>query len=265
MSPEQGAGGWALVTGASSGIGRVLALELAGRGFDLILTARSAGRLHELAADLERRLGRRARVVPADLEDPETPLRLHEATEGSGLEVDVLVNNAGLGAYGPFLDARPERNAAILRVNAEALTALAWLFGRSMRERGRGRILNVASTAAFQPGPLAAVYYASKAYVLSFSEALGEELRGTGVTVTALCPGTTASDFHRRAGISATGPFGRPPAPAERVARKGVDALLAGRRTAIPGLVDRTVARLVGFVPRALLLPLVHRVQQGRG
>ncbi|MDT8435252.1 MAG: SDR family oxidoreductase, partial [Gemmatimonadota bacterium] len=194
----------ALVTGASAGIGRELAQRLAAAGWPVALTARRRERLEGLAADIETRHGVRALPVAADLEDPEGPARIEAALAAEGFEVDFLVNNAGFGTWGPFAERPLAAQTGMIRVNVLAPTELTRRLLPAMRDRGAGRILNVASTAAFQPGPWMAVYFASKAYVLHFSEALREELRRTGVTVTVLCPGPTRTEFQERADMERT-------------------------------------------------------------
>src|SRR4051794_33560977 len=190
----------ALVTGASAGIGREIARVLAA-DHDLILSARRADELERLAAEL-RGKGATCRVVPGDLAEPDGARKLHAAAVEGGSVVDVLVNNAGFGDLGPFADADLGKMLRMVQVNVTALTELTGLFLAGMRTRGRGKILNVGSVAGFQPGPLMAVYYATKAYVNSFSEALSNELRGTGITVTCLAPGPTESEFGAAAGFA---------------------------------------------------------------
>jgi len=194
----------ALVTGASSGIGLELARLFAGDGHDLVLVARSEGRLREIGEQLETAHGITATVVASDLSKPNAARDLVEALRAALIEIDVLVNNAGFGLSGAFIDNDPRTQLDMLQVNVVALTELTRLLLPPMVARRSGRILNVASTAAFAPGPLAAVYGATKAYVLSFSEAIGEELRHSGVTVTALCPGPTQSGFSAAAGAGST-------------------------------------------------------------
>ncbi|GAA5440743.1 hypothetical protein Dcae01_02263 [Deinococcus caeni] len=185
----------ALITGASSGIGESLARQLAAHGAHLILVARTEDRLHALAAELGARYRVQVHVLPADLNRPGAAAELHAAVQARGLNVDILVNNAGLGGYGEFSAQPPAEIDRMIAVNIGALTGLTRAFLPDMLARGRGRVLNVASTAAFQPGPLMAVYYATKAYVLSFSEAVAEEVAGSGVFVTALCPGPVQTGF----------------------------------------------------------------------
>src|SRR5512134_3252055 len=184
-------GRWALVTGASSGIGADFARELAARGMHLVLVARREERLRALAEELERAHGVRTRVIAADLAKPDAPRALHERLRGEGVAVDVLVNNAGFGVYGAFLDVPWEREREMIELDVVALLHLTKLFARDMRERGFGRVLEVASIGAFQPSPTYAAYSAAKAFVQSFGEALACELRGSGVTVTTISPGVT--------------------------------------------------------------------------
>jgi hypothetical protein len=243
----------ALVTGASYGIGRELALCCARGGFDLLLVARSADKLRSLAEEILGRYPVKARAIPADLSDPRAAEKLKGGLDGEGVAVDALLNNAGFGANGPFVSLDSELQLEMLRVNVLALTQLTRLFLPPMVARGRGRVLNVASTAAFQPGPLMAVYYASKAYVLSFSEALSEELRGTGVTVTALCPGPTVTEFQARAQMEHARLFKRAAMGAVRVAEAGYSGMMAGRTIVIPGLGNRLLAQSVRVGPRFLV------------
>ena len=258
-------GRWALVTGASGGIGAEIARELSARGWNLILTARSEGALEALARELRARDGIRAQVVPIDLVDPSGPEALEAATEGTGLSVDLLVNNAGFGDFGPFLDAELDRGMAMVQVNVAALTELSWRFAAAMAGRGQGRILNVASTAAFQPGPGMAVYYATKAYVLSLSEGLRVEFRDAGISVTTLCPGPTTTGFQEEAGMGNSGLLTHLPVPGAReVARFGVEATLKGKGVVIHGWVNRLLVLGVRLTPRRILPELVYRIQRSR-
>jgi short-subunit dehydrogenase len=244
----------ALVTGASGGIGEAIARELAGDGYELVLVARSSDKLAALAEDIGG-----ARVIPADLTDPATPGKLVAEVP----DVDVLVNNAGIGDYGPFADADIDKTLGMVQLNVTALTDLTRRYLPGMLERGQGRILNVSSTAAFQPGPLMAVYYATKAYVLSFSEAIAEELRGTGVTVTALCPGPTASGFQAAAEMEHSALVkGRRLPTSEEVARYGVRAMNSGDVVAVPGFANKAMAASIRFSPRPLVRRLVMRIQK---
>jgi short-subunit dehydrogenase len=252
----------ALITGASSGIGYDLAHLFAADGHDLILVARSEGKLRDLAGQLEQKHNIAARVIPADLERPEAPRRLFASVDGP---VDFLVNNAGFGLTGKFAGTDLERELAMIQVNVTALTHLTKLFLGPMIERGRGRILNVASTAAFQPGPLMAVYYATKAYVLSFSEAVAEELGGTGVTVTALCPGPTATGFATAAKMTNSRLFSvMKPMTSAKVARIGYNAMNRGKRVVITGTVNKVLAQSVRVTPRKMVTKVTRALQENR-
>jgi uncharacterized protein len=252
----------ALITGASSGIGWDLAHLFAADGHDLILVARSEGKLRELAREFEAKHKISARVIPADLERPEAPRELFASVH---TPVDVLVNNAGFGLAGPFAGNDLDRELAMIQVNITALTHLTKLFLKPMLERGHGRILNVASTAAFQPGPLMAVYYASKAYVLSFSEAIAEELDGTGVTVTALCPGPTATGFQATAAMTNTRLLSvMKPKSSAQVARIGYNAMKRGKRVVVTGVLNKVLAQSVRVSPRALTTKIAKRLQEKR-
>jgi hypothetical protein len=254
----------ALITGASAGIGRELAARFAA-DHDLILVARRQAELNALADGLRKQPGVTVHVLPADLGDPAAPQQLVDAVAAKGLTADVLVNNAGFGWTGPFVDADLPKMLNMIQVNVTALTHLTGLFLPGMKRRGRGRVLNVASTAAFQPGPLMAVYYATKAYVLSFSEALSEELRGTGVTVTCLCPGPTKTEFGDVAGMQETNLFHGPNVTdAKSVAAAGYSATMRGKRRAVPGFLNRVMVFAGKFVPRGLLLKMVRRFQEKR-
>ena len=246
----------ALVTGASSGIGRDLARLLAADGYDVVLVARRADALEALAAELGG-----ARVLAADLADPAAPAKLAAEVP----DVDVLVNNAGVGDYGPFAEADLAKTLGMLQLNVAALTELTRRYLPGMLKRGNGRVLNLASTAAFQPGPLMAVYYATKAYVLSFSEAVAEEVRGQGVTVTALCPGPTASGFQAGAGMEESRLVkGRRLPTSEQVARAGYRAMRRGRVVAVVGVGNRVLAASVRLSPRFVIRRVVKRMQGSR-
>jgi|SRR5689334_3155983 len=251
----------ALVTGASSGIGADLARELARDGYDLVLTARSVAPLEALAAELEGH-GAASVVIPGDLGKPGGAAELAAAVEAGGREIEVLVNNAGLGAIGRFDQMEPQRIGDMLQVNIVALTELTRLLLPGMVVRRRGKVLLVASTASFQPGPRMAVYFATKAYVLSFGEALAYELRGSGVTVTVLCPGATATNFFKTAGANDIAL--RPTMSAAEVARIGYRALKAGRRVAVAGLLNRVLAVGGRLAPHSLTLPATNALMSRR-
>jgi short-subunit dehydrogenase len=257
-------GGTALITGASSGIGRELARLFARDGCDLVLVARRVDRLEALGEELARRHGIRSRAIGADLAAADAPGAIVAAVRDAGLTIDVLVNNAGFGTAGPFATTDLRTELELLQVNVVALTHLTKLLVPGMLARGRGAILNVASTAAFQPGPLMAVYYASKAYVLSFSEALAEELAGSGVTVTTLCPGPVPTEFQARAGMAGSRLFALAPlvGDAAAVARAGYAGLRRGKRLVIPGLANRLLVQSQRLAPRRLVTKIVRWLQQ---
>jgi hypothetical protein len=255
----------ALVTGASSGIGEELARVLAANGSDVVLVARSADKLAALARELAGQHGVQAHVLPDDLADPGAPDRIAQELKVRGIAIDILVNNAGFAVYGPFVQTPPAAELELLQVNIVALTVLAKRFLPLMAGRRRGRILNVASTAAFQPGPLMAVYYASKAYVLSFSEALSNEAAGTGVTVTCLCPGPTRTRFEDRATLHASKLFSSLRVmTAADVARAGYDGMMAGDAIVIPGFSNRLGVQMLRVLPRAVIRRAVRNLQERR-
>lgn len=250
--------GAALITGASSGIGAELGLLCAAAGRPVILVARNQAALEGLAS----RIGAQARVVAADLAGATTPEKIfHELRD---TPIEILINNAGFGLRGPFAETDWEAEARMLQVNIVAMAHLTKLFLPSMVQRRSGRILNVASTAAFVPGPFMAVYYASKAFVRSFSEALSNETRGTGVTVTALCPGPTRTGFSEVAGVTGL-PLFRDGVimEAAEVARIGFDAMMAGRTEVIAGGRNRIMMAFARFTPRAMLADLTRRLNGG--
>ena len=252
----------ALITGASSGIGLELARVFGRNGFDLLLVSRRADALEALAGRLEGEDGIRAATFPLDLSLPDSPQRLFDHCQSGKLIVDVLVNNAGIGLGGEFGESDISRQMNIVNVNISALTHITGLFLPQMMLRRSGRILNVASTAAFLPGPLMAVYYASKAYVLSFSEALAEELRNTGVTVTALCPGPTKTEFAATAERGELPFFGARAASAADVAGFGYEAAMRGKRVAIPGAMNKLVSQLTRLSPRIVTAKVSRMLQE---
>lgn len=249
----------ALVTGASAGLGVAFATLLAADGYRVVLTARRESALKRLAATLGD-----AVAVPADLSESGGVDTLLSALAARGLDVDLLVNNAGFGLRGRFETMDETAVDGMVAVNIAALTRLTRALLPPMVARRSGGVLNVASTAAFQPGPLMAVYYASKAYVLSFSEALSAEVRGTGVTITALCPGPTRTEFQSRAGMERVALFNTPAIPvaeAESVAAAGYAGWKRGRRVVIPGATNRLTAAMAPVLPRRLVLRMVKRLQ----
>ncbi|MGO8756535.1 MAG: SDR family NAD(P)-dependent oxidoreductase [Terracidiphilus sp.] len=249
-------GRWALVTGASSGIGAALARELAGRGAKLILTARRRERLESLAGELEAK-GTETRIVVADLSDPVAPRQIYDATEGAGVAVDLLINNAGLGQYGAFCTSEAEQELSQVRVNCEAMVRLSRLFLPRMVERRRGWVLITASTASFQPVPYLSTYAATKAFDRFFALGVAAEVARFGVKVTAVCPGTTESEFFEVAQASAF--RSRNLQSAEEVARRAIDALWRGQRTILPKSGSRFTAFLVRFLPVTLITRFVEK------
>jgi short-subunit dehydrogenase len=254
----------ALVTGASSGIGAGIARELAGRGHNLVLAARREGRLRELGAELGSEHGVRTEVIVADLGSEDERDRLASEVTERGLDVEVLVNNAGFGAFGSAHRLDRQRQVEMVRLNCEAVLDLQARYSRSMVDRGRGAILNLASTAAFQPLPGSACYAATKAFVLSLSEAAHTELARRGVTVTALCPGPVRTEFVEIAGAAEA--ENQLPAAfwtsVEQVAREAVEGLERGKRVVTPGLLNRAGAIGGQHAPRALALPIINRVRR---
>jgi hypothetical protein len=245
----------ALVTGASAGIGVELARLLAADGHALVLTARDEARLNRLADELRQSGSPEVRVLPADLARPDACAKI--AAELAGAEVEILINNAGFGILGPFAQADLQKQLDLLQVNITALTQLTGLVLPGMIQRRRGRVMNVASVAAWVPGPLMATYFASKAYVLSLSLALSCECRGTGVTVTAVCPGTTQTEFFARAGSAALARGHMMSAAA--VARIGYEAMLKGKPLVVTGFINKLLAQSTRLAPRMLLARAVDR------
>ncbi len=268
--PEPQTSSAALVTGASAGIGAEIARELAKRGHGVVLVARRKDRLDQLAAELRSAYGVRAETLGCDLSKPSARDRLPGRVSSLELDVEVLVNNAGFATGGPFAESDPERELEQVRVLVEAPVALTSAFLPAMVRRGRGAILNVASTAGMQPLPYSAGYSAAKAYVLTFSEALHQEVRGAGVTVTALAPGPVDTEFWDQAGWQVGGrsfekAFPTPVKPsAQDVARAGVSGLAGGRRVVVPGLSMRAGMLAARYVPHAVKLPVIEKVMRQR-
>lgn len=247
----------ALITGASSGIGRSIAEQFAKDGVNLIICARNQAQLESQAKQWRQQYGIQVTVMASDLAQPGAAEALYQQVQKARLHIDFLVNNAGYGSFGLFAESSLDYELAMMRLNMETLTVLSKRFLPDLLAR-RGKILNVASTAAFQPGPYMAVYYASKAYVLSFSEALASELAGSGVTVTTLCPGPTASGFQDKAAMQASSLVKDKKLPsAEVVGIAGYRAMLRGKQVFIPGALNCLMAQSVRFTPRRMVTALV--------
>lgn len=249
---------WALITGGSAGIGHELAKVFAAHKFDLVLVARNEARLKQVADELRAAHSIEKKILVKDLSLPTAPQEIFDALRDT--PVSVLVNNAGFGWRGAFAEGDLLQNTLdMMHVNMDSLVALTRLFLPSMLARKSGRIMNVASTAAFQPGPFSNIYFATKAFVFSFSTALSEELAGTGVTVSALCPGTTRTEFFERAGMQT---FRRNMVmmDADVVAQIGYDGLMRGKRIVIPGLLNKITARLAPCLPTRFTARIVRKI-----
>lgn len=250
----------ALITGASGGIGEEFAKIFAREKYHLVLVARSEDKLIKLANDLQSKYGVVVQVIAKDLAKPTAPQELFDELKNT--HIDTLVNNAGYATYGEFVDIDLQTELNEMQLNMVTLTHLTKLFLPAMVKNGFGQILNVASTAAFQPGPLMAVYYATKAYVLSFSEAIAKELEGTGVTVSALCPGPTKSGFQDRADMQDARLVQSGLMSAQKVAERGYKGLIKGERVVIPGFQNKLGALAVRFSPRNMATNLVMNMQK---
>jgi short-subunit dehydrogenase len=253
----------ALITGASGGIGFELARVFAEKGYDLVVVARRESAMQSLADEVQQKFNTRTTILVKDLTLPGSPEEVFAAVQAQRLTVDVLVNNAGFALYGEFTELDTEKQLQLLQLNIVTLTHLTKLFVTVMKARKSGRVLNIASTAAFVPGPLMAVYYASKAYVLSFSEAIAKELEGTGVTVSTLCPGPTESGFQERAAMTESKLVQDRSTlmKADTVARIGYEGLMAGKAVIIPGTVNKIQTLLPRIVPRELVPTIVMNAQ----
>ena len=263
MTGKPGSGQTALVTGASAGIGVDLAECFAKGGYDLIITARTEAALREVADRISKAFGVKVTAIAGDLGANGGGAKLAAEIAQRGLSVDVLVNNAGFGHAGGFAAEPIEPQLGMVDLNVRALTELTHIYWKGMLAKKRGGVINVASTAAFQPGPLMAVYYASKAYVLSFSEALWEEAGGTGVHVSCLCPGPTASKFRERAGTGKTR-LGKTVAvmPSMPVAEEGYQGFLQNRRVVVTGGRNKMMVGAVKMLPKGAVLSTVRRMQE---
>jgi uncharacterized protein len=255
----------ALITGGSTGIGFELAKQFAAHGHDVILIARHSDALEAAAGTIEGKYGVKVATFAFDLTDPTVPQQIFDVTEGNGTRIDFLVNNAGFGLGGEFADTDIDVELDMIQVNVTSVVFLTKLFLQPMLRRKSGKILNLASTASFQPGPHSSIYYSTKAFVLSFSEAIGEELRKTGVTVTALCPGPTATNFFERAGTTKSRLFTQSAvANAESVAKYGYQAMMRGQRVAIPGMGNKLLIQAERIAPRALVTRIARKIQENR-
>lgn len=253
----------ALITSASGGIGYELTRLFARDGYNLVLVARGESNLAEIKRDLEKRHGIKVTVIAKDLSEPSSPQELFDQVEREGIEVDALVNNAGFTVYWLFVETDLQKELEMMQVNMVTLTHLTKLFLPGMVRRHSGRVMNVASTAAYLPGPLMAVYYATKAYVLSFSEALSNELEGTGVTVTALCPGITETGFQKRGNMEDSKLVaGRSIMDARTVAKLGYKGFMKGRPIVVTGLRNLILVLSVRFMPRALVRRTIRQAQE---
>lgn len=246
--------GSTLITGASSGIGRELARVFARHGHDVVLTSRNKHRLDQLADELRQERGVVAEVIAQDLSLPAAAEEVRQKLQEESIAIDILVNNAGFDVYGEFHETDIDRELQMIQLNVATLTQLTKLLLGGMRERGHGRVLNVGSTGSYVPTPLNAVYSATKAYVLSFSRALAVELRGSGVTVTALCPGATRTEFQKRAGIGEIALLRFGAMDPDAVARAAYRGLMAGRRVVVPGLFNKIQVLATRLLPTEVLV-----------
>ncbi|MBP9670253.1 SDR family oxidoreductase [Candidatus Woesebacteria bacterium] len=256
---------WAIVTGASSGIGKEFAHIFAEHQVNLVIAARNENALISLADELTTKHKIKVLIYPTDLSIQSHVMDLVEFVGDNKITPEYLVNNAGFGDYGYFTETNWAKEEKMIDLNMKTLTYLTKIYAAEMKVRGSGKILNVASGAAFQPGPLMAIYFATKAYVLHFSEAIAEELSGTGVTVTALCPGPTESNFWHAAGKKNAISFVPGRIPSSRVvAEYGYEAMMRGKRVAIEGWRNRLLTFLVRFVPRNIVTKVIYRGQSTR-
>ncbi len=253
----------ALITGASTGIGKELAHIHAEKGGDLVIIARNQEKLNELKTDLEEKYSVNVMVIAKDLSLPEAPKEIYEEVKAAGLEVDYLINNAGYGGRGKFHEREWESDLAMINLNVVALTALTRFYLPDFVKRNSGKILNVSSTASLMPGPLQAVYYATKAYVTFFSNAIAEELHDTNITVTALLPGATETEFARTSGMDKTDLFNKT-ASARTVAADGYNGMLKGQLDIVSGLTftQKMMMSMVPITPKKMLLKQIRQMQE---
>jgi uncharacterized protein len=255
----------ALVTGASSGIGQAFSEIFAAEGYDLVLVARSQAKLAEIATELRKRYSITATVLAKDLSEPSSAGEIYETLEKQAITVDILVNSAGFGTYGEFASLDLKRELEMLQVDVVSLVQLTRLFLPGMLRAGFGRILNVGSTGSFAPVPLMSTYGGAKAFVLSFSEGLSEELKGTPVRVTALCPGVTLTGFQETARVKRMRLVRGPAMSADQVARIGYKALMRGQAVVVPGFANQVLAFAVRFTPRSLARSVSRRMMEQQG
>ncbi|QIR41608.1 SDR family oxidoreductase [Tolypothrix sp. PCC 7910] len=252
-----------LITGAANGIGYELAYIFAQNDYNLVLIDIMAQRLADVTEKIKQQFDIWVKPIVKDLSIKSSPEEIFAELQQESIQIDVLVNNAGFGIHGLFSETNLNTELDMLQVNLVTLTHLTKLFLKDMVSKGEGKILNLASAAAFQPGPLMAVYFATKAYILSFSQALASELENTGVTVTALCPGPTESAFHERTGLAGAKQIeSNNMMDAETVAKIGYRALMEGKTVAIPGLKNKILAEMVRFTPRNLVTKIVKNMQE---
>jgi short-subunit dehydrogenase len=253
----------ALITGASGGIGKEFAILHAEQGGDVILVARSENKLQALKEELEKKHSVKAKVIVKDLNQPNAAKELYDTVKNSGLEVDYLINNAGFGGIGNFHERDIKEDLAMIQLNIEVLTELTHYFLQDFTKKNSGRILNVSSTASLLPGPLQAVYFATKAYVASFSNAISEELKGTNITVTNLMPGATETNFGKVSGMDKTVMFDKTASP-QKVAQDGYDGMLKGKLDVISGLTfsQKVMNMMLPFIPKKVILKQVKQMQQ---
>lgn len=255
----------ALITGASTGIGRELAFLAAADGYDVILVARTAGSLDAVAAEVENKMSRKAHIFAVDLSEPNASDALFARVAEAGLMVDALVNNAGFGMLGKFWELAEDQQMRMIQLNIGALTQLTRLYLPGMIERRAGYIMNLGSTAAFQPGPLMAIYYASKAYVVSFSEAIHNEAKPFGVKVCCVCPGPTRTEFDKPAGMEGTKLFGNDGSQAmsaKTVAEIGWKAMKQGKSSVVTGAMNALMAFSTRFAPRQMAASIARSLQE---
>ncbi|MDA0987392.1 MAG: SDR family oxidoreductase [Bacteroidetes bacterium] len=256
---------YALVTGASGGIGKELAIQFAKNGYDLVLISRRKKVLQNLADELYKLFGTESEIIEKDLEETNSAKEVVQLLSRKKISIKVLVNNAGFGTFGEFTESDFETNSKMVQLNITTLINLTHLILPSMLEKKEGKILNVASMAAFQPGPFMAIYYATKSFVLSFSESLSSELKGRGITVTALCPGPVPTGFQERAGANKAMMMNSVlTKSAEFVAKCGYFGLIKGRRVVIPGMINKLLIGLENIIPNSILINIVKNLMHKR-